>query len=329
MQNSKVSVAICTFNGAAYIEQQIKSIIDQTRQVDEIVIGDDGSTDDTLKIAEKILLKSDIQYKIIQNNENLGYRKNFEKVIKYTSGDIIFLCDQDDIWIKNKVEIMLRHFENNPRCMLVFSDAYIVDNNLNKRDISLWESMYYKKKSKKLGGLDLLLSGCYVTGAAAAIHRRLYEKAYPFSEIWYHDAWLAVLGAIYGDIEEEPQKLIMYRQHGNNQVGVEYDKGLRNWIRQKKSIIHRGAKWQKNVYFTNVKKYNELLNKIKNDASPQKIEKIRCAMKFNESMGKLTKKHKWKSIKIIISNFLCGNYKYFTKKSCGVMFGDILFLFID
>ena len=52
-------------------------------------------------------------------------------------------------------------------------------------------------------------------------------------------------------------------------------------------------------------------------------------MKFNESMGELTKKHKWKSIKIIISNFLCGNYKYFTKKSCGVMFGDILFLFID
>ena len=80
---------------------------------------------------------------------------------------------------------------------------------------------------------------------------------------------------------------------------------------------------------TNVKKYNELLNKIKNDVSPQKIEKIRCAMKFNESMGELTKKHKWKSIKIIISNFLCGNYKYFTKKSCGVMFGDILFLFID
>jgi len=98
------SVALCTYNGAKYIEEQLRSIIDQTHRVNEIVVCDDGSIDETLEIVEKIKQQtSDIDFKISVNKPNLGVCANFDKAIHECSGDIIFLSDQDDIWMKNKL----------------------------------------------------------------------------------------------------------------------------------------------------------------------------------------------------------------------------------
>ena len=126
----KVSVAMCTYNGEKYIEEQLNSILHQTKKIDEIIICDDGSKDKTLEICNKILESSNVEYILKLNKNNLGFAKNFYQAIKLCSGDIIFFCDQDDIWKENKVDLMCQVFDNDPDTLLVFSNAYITNENL-------------------------------------------------------------------------------------------------------------------------------------------------------------------------------------------------------
>ena len=121
----KISVALCTYNGAKYIEEQIKSILNQTYVVNEIVIGDDKSTDNTLDIIKNLLINSNIDLNIIENENNLGFKKNFYNTISRCKGDIIFFSDQDDVWDNNKVKKTIEIFQQNPNALLVFSNAYV------------------------------------------------------------------------------------------------------------------------------------------------------------------------------------------------------------
>ena len=119
---NKISVAICTYNGAKYVKQQLDSIINQTLRVNEIVVGDDGSSDDTIGIIEEIRNEyTEIEWNIIINKPGLGCCANFDDTIKRCTGDIIFLSDQDDIWDSKKVESIVKWFELNPQKDVVFS----------------------------------------------------------------------------------------------------------------------------------------------------------------------------------------------------------------
>ena len=107
-----ISVAMTTYNGEKYVKEQLESILEQTKPVDEIVIMDDKSTDETVEIIKKIQEKSEVKIILEVNKENVGYIENFRRAIKKTKGDIIFLCDQDDVWYKGKVEVMSGLMEN-------------------------------------------------------------------------------------------------------------------------------------------------------------------------------------------------------------------------
>ena len=109
----KISVALCTYNGETFIDQQINSILNQTLKVDEIVVCDDISKDNTIKIIQEYSLKFPDIFKIYINESNIGSVKNFEKAISLCTGEIIFLSDQDDVWELNKVFIFKDYFENN------------------------------------------------------------------------------------------------------------------------------------------------------------------------------------------------------------------------
>ena len=102
-----VSVALCTYNGAAYLPEQLETIINQSYVNLEIVISDDGSTDNTTRIIKEFQQK-DHRIKFFQNETNLGYNKNFEKVFSLCLGDYIAIADQDDIWEVNKIECMMK-----------------------------------------------------------------------------------------------------------------------------------------------------------------------------------------------------------------------------
>lgn len=122
-----VSVAMCTYNGAQYIEEQLLSILHQSVPVDEIVICDDGSTDETIEIIKRIKRDAAIPISIHINEPHLGVNLNFEKAIKLCHGDIIFLSDQDDIWEENKVDTIIDYFSTHEDKNVVFGDAVLID----------------------------------------------------------------------------------------------------------------------------------------------------------------------------------------------------------
>ena len=112
-ENKLVSIAMTTYNGEKYVEKQLRSIFTQTRQPDEIIICDDCSKDHTLEIVRRIVAeyKAEDRVRLVENQQNLGYIRNFHQAIGMTSGDYLFLADQDDEWYPHKLERVLEVME--------------------------------------------------------------------------------------------------------------------------------------------------------------------------------------------------------------------------
>lgn len=215
----KISVAICTFNGEKYIKDQLLSIVHQNRAVDEIIICDDRSTDKTLEICEKILKKSGVDYKIYKNDHSLNVVKNFKKCYSLCNGDIIFSCDQDDVWKCDKVEKIEKVFLENPDINLVATNAELIDSNDNLMNLSLREGIGFVMNQPK-DALDCLLNTYCITGATMAIRKEFANEYYFISKYWLHDGWLALMASLNNSLMYIDDKLISYRLHGNNQCGI-------------------------------------------------------------------------------------------------------------
>jgi glycosyltransferase involved in cell wall biosynthesis len=219
-----VSVALCTHNGAAYLAEQLGSILSGTVIPDEIVVSDDASTDDTVGIAERILGSSGVEHRILRNPAPLGVSRNFESAIVATTGDIVVLSDQDDVWEPDRLSVALDAFGADPRVLLHHSNAALVDSAGEVLPDDLFEALGISSATlAELAGenaFDLLLRRNLVTGATAAFRRELVAAASPFPAAWVHDEWLAIIAASKGRIRPEPRRLIRYRQHGRNQIGA-------------------------------------------------------------------------------------------------------------
>jgi len=225
----KISVALCTYNGEKYLKKQLDSILNQTVPVNEIIICDDCSNDSTIEILKKYSTEHPGLFNIFINESNLRSNKNFEKAIKLTTGDFIFLSDQDDIWKQNKVEKTLAVFEKNPNAEGVFSNADLINDNdefLFNNSISLWDSVYFFE-SKIPKPIDLykilVLKGNYLTGATLCIKKEVKEYCFPFQTIegtFLHDEWFAFILSERKTLFYSTEKLISYRIHSNQQMGV-------------------------------------------------------------------------------------------------------------
>jgi len=223
-----VSVALCTFNGAAYLAAQLESIANQTLLPKEIVISDDGSTDETLEVVARVLpaqrlVESGITLTLLGRSTPLGVTKNFEAAISACSGEFIALCDQDDIWSPDKLA-RLRQAIDVPGVLLVHSDARMVDALGRPLRHALFETLGARttelRREQGPRALEVLLRRNLVTGATAMVRRSLVSAAQPFPESWVHDHWLAIVAALTGRIVLVPDKLVDYRQHGANQIGA-------------------------------------------------------------------------------------------------------------
>jgi glycosyltransferase involved in cell wall biosynthesis len=210
-----ISVAMCTYNGEKYIKEQINSILSQTVLPDEIIICDDGSTDDTINIIRGI---NNPRIKLQQNPVNLGFIKNFEQAIKKCSGDIIFLSDQDDVWLPNKVEEMIAAFNKNPDAYLIFSDVYITDKNLNIIGDSLWKLRGFNLK--KLKSYVFRSGGGAYPGCSMALKKVALKYTGSFPPVMGHDTWLALVLIFLGYVKPLNKKLLYYRQHENQLYGA-------------------------------------------------------------------------------------------------------------
>jgi len=220
----KISIALCTYNGAKFLQEQLESIALQTRTPDEMIICDDQSKDDTLEIARDFASKASFPVKVFLNEKNLGSTRNFEKAIKLCTGDIIFLSDQDDVWYPNKLKKTEEVFLASPSTSLVFTDAEVVGENLKPLGYNLWQSIGFSKKEQShfTDGkfLEILLRRNVVTGSTMAFRSEFKELFFPIPDVWVHDGWIALLTAFVSDLSIIPQPLIKYRQHSMQQVGA-------------------------------------------------------------------------------------------------------------
>ena len=226
----KISVAMCTYNGEQYIHQQLDSILNQTLNVDEIVVCDDQSTDKTIEILEEYNKKYPNIFKIYKNEVNLRSVKNFEKAISLCTGDIIFLSDQDDYWVSNKVEAYSRFFHNNKNIDVIASNGYCVNNASEIIDqYTIWDMPQLLKEYQIAFDYNRLIThvGNFVTGASLGFRRTILPEIIPFPNLkgFHHDEWIAIIATKNNSFEMLNEKYFYYRIHDNQQVGgVTYKK---------------------------------------------------------------------------------------------------------
>ncbi|MBE0498207.1 MAG: glycosyltransferase family 2 protein [Campylobacterales bacterium] len=212
MTERRISIAMTTFNGEKFLQEQLESLLNQTYSNIEILICDDCSTDGTLNILS--LYKHVVNLKYIQNKKRLGVAKNFEKVLSLCCGDYIALADQDDIWEKDKIQVL---YENIGDALLIHSDAKLIDQNNNV----LSESYFLKSNKKLRKNLHEYFFDNDVTGCTALFKKELLEPALPFpANVAVHDWWLAICASKHGKIKYLDRPLIAYRQHQHNQIGA-------------------------------------------------------------------------------------------------------------
>ena len=199
-----ISVCIASYNGELFIQKQLSSILKQLDDNDEVIISDDCSTDNTIEIIRSL---NDKRIKIFSNERFKSLIFNFENAINQASGDIIFIADQDDSWVDDKVKNYMEKLET---ADLVFSNVAIIDEN----DVIVNSKLLNSIPRHDL--LTLIVSN-HVIGATIAIKRRILTKALPFPNlIPMHDQWLALIAGYYGKIGYLEEPMLLYRRHLGN-----------------------------------------------------------------------------------------------------------------
>jgi glycosyltransferase involved in cell wall biosynthesis len=221
-----ISVAMCTYNGAKYLPRQLESIKQQTLPVDELVVCDDGSTDNTLELLEQFGRTVNFPVIVHRNERNLGSTLNFEKCLSLCQGEILFSCDQDDIWYPEKVKKQVDFLNQHPEVDAVFSNATVVDDDSKPVGRTIWQEIEFtdelQDKWKAGKAYEILFGGFVVTGATLAVRKSILEKLTPFPTHipkLIHDAWIALYLSLDDKIDFISEPLIYYRVHSSQQVG--------------------------------------------------------------------------------------------------------------
>ncbi len=205
-----ISVALAAYKGEKYIEAQIRSILPQLSHDDEIIVSDDRPGGMTEKIVKRIAAED--SRVIWVEGKSKGVVSNFVNAIRYCKGDKIFLCDQDDVWLPDKVKRIMEAFDEGYD--LVLHNAYITDGELNITDYS-----FFEKRGSKKGVLRNIFKNSYM-GCCMAFDRKLLKKIMPMPRsIPMHDQWIGILAEIYGRVKFLDLPLIYYRVHGGNVTG--------------------------------------------------------------------------------------------------------------
>lgn len=210
MTYKKVSVALATYNGEKYITAQLASIISQLSKNDEIIISDNYSTDSTIQLINAF---NESRIKIIYQEQHFKTARqnciaNFENALKYCTGDIIFLSDQDDIWKENKVKICIKYLEHYD---IIVTDCCVID-----EEERILLTSYFIKRNSGLGIIKNLVLNTYI-GSCMAFKKQVLQIALPFpKKIPMHDILIGLIGDLFYKVHFLPNQLSFYRNHGNN-----------------------------------------------------------------------------------------------------------------
>ena len=204
----KISIAMATYNGAEYLDAQLNSFVTQTRPPDELVVTDDCSTDSTVEILERFAQTAPFSVLVHRNQHNYGYCGNFNQALLRTSGDLVFISDQDDVWFPEKIERMVSFALHCPEALVVMNDAALTNADLSDSGLTKFgqiRSAGFKESS-------------FVMGCCAAVKRDLLDLCLPIPEGFdAHDSWVVGIADALGRKRVLPEVLQYYRRHEQNE----------------------------------------------------------------------------------------------------------------
>ena len=221
-----VSAVLASYNGAQYIEEQLRSILGQSRPPAELVVADDGSTDGTLEIVRAVASEyPGVALRVLEPGaSSLGVAGNFTRAIEAATGDLIALSDQDDRWHDGRLERLVARFEADDSLLFLHHDAELVDAAgapYGQRLLGWLRATPAEREALADGrAFGVYVRRNLATGATVVFRRGLAETAFPIGEGWIHDEWFAVIAASLSGARLDEFALIDYRQHGGNQIGV-------------------------------------------------------------------------------------------------------------
>lgn len=302
-----VSIALCTYNGAVYLEAQLRSILGQTRLPDELILRDDGSEDDTLVIAHRILDKAPFAVSIARNPGPSGVAGNFQGALAYCGGDIVFPCDQDDIWAPEKIATCVEIMKRNS-CTVLFHDAQLINERGRPLPGTLWTrfDIEARRSAIETAPFAVTLKRPFATGCCMAIRREGLKQSLPIGSGWIHDEWItAVLAGLGASIRALPAPLVSYRQHQKQEVGTK-STGMRFRL--------RGAlRADRERYLAEAEKFETLQRHLEEaEASTAILEEVRAKCRHQRMRTEIGRKPLIQELCSILSEHRSGRYRHFS-----------------
>lgn len=230
-----ISVALCTYNGEKYLARQLDSLFWQEFSDFEIVAVDDNSIDATWKILEDYAAR-DARLSIYRNHQNLGHRKNFERALSLCRGEFLAPCDQDDVWLPEKLQRLLDAIEG---ASAAYCDSELVDADEVSLNLSISERI------RMYSGSDptvFVFSNC-VSGHAMLLRRAVLAAALPFPEVYFHDWWLAFVATSKQGLRYVSEPLVRFRQHPASSTDFSRRKNSPNQVEDRLVLYEQRAAW--------------------------------------------------------------------------------------
>lgn len=208
-KSMSVSVVMATYNGERYLREQIDSVVAELQPGDELIVVDDASRDGTSGLLDSVIWPN---LRIVKNPSNIGVLRTFERGLMLARGDVVFLCDQDDIWLPGKRAAFINAFSADARTLVVVSDAQLIDAN----GAMLAPSFMATKGGFQGDILNTVIRNRYL-GCAMALRRVVFTPALPIPRfVPMHDMWLGAVACVAGRVHYIASPLLQYRRHGGN-----------------------------------------------------------------------------------------------------------------
>ena len=309
---TRIALALATFNGAKYLPELLASIDRQTRRPYELVASDDGSSDATLEILRDYSSRARFPVRILRARKRRGVVGNFSRAIATSTGDWVALADQDDVWRKDKLQCLSEAVVTSG-ATAAFSDADLVGPELERLEQTVWAQVGLTKEWRKRFDRDTPWEALFrepvVTGATLMFRRDLLPAILPIPPSWVHDGWISQIAASQGRVVAVPESLVLYRQHGANVIGSRR-LSMAQQIRRAREIGRMG------ILDREWRRYTDLLDRLRLLPKTRRTDEMvsLCMRKLAHLRRReMLPKNRVLRVPTVLGELLRGNYRRFSK----------------